>query len=104
MYLKGNFNKLQYRISINDAITNNLQANTTPTSNGAAVYSGRRLLGSKDAGRTYAGYFDYNFLDQESNFLPYKVGTYLGGKRYLTLVLVSFCTLMGQYRQMVLVH
>ncbi|GAL88534.1 hypothetical protein [Jejuia pallidilutea] len=81
VYLKGNFNKLQYRISINDAITNNLQANTTPTSNGAAVYSGRRLLGSKDAGRTYAGYFDYNFLDQESNFLPYKVGTYLGGKK-----------------------
>jgi hypothetical protein len=80
IYLKGNLGKLQYRVSINDAITDNLQANANP-SQGAAIYSGRRLLGSKDAGRTYAGYFDYNFLDQESNFLPYKVGTYLGGKK-----------------------
>ncbi len=81
VYLKGKFGKLQYRLAINDAVTNNLQASTTPTNGGAAIYSGRRLLGSKDAGRTYAGYFDYNFLDQESNFLPYKVGTYLGGKK-----------------------
>jgi hypothetical protein len=81
VYLKGNFKNLQYRLAINDAITNNLQASTTPVNGGAAVYSGRRLLGSKDAGRNYAGYFDYNFLDQESNFLPYKVGSYLGGKK-----------------------
>lgn len=81
VYLKGNFKKLQYRVSINDAITNNLQVSTIPFDGGAAIYSGRRLLGSKDAGRTYAGYFDYNFLDQESNFLPYKVGSYLGGKK-----------------------
>ena len=80
-YLKGKFDKFQYRVSINDAITNNLQASATPVNDGAAIYSGRRLLGSKDAGKTYAGYFEYNFLDQESNFLPYKVGTYLGGKK-----------------------
>ncbi|TCK69397.1 short chain amide porin [Winogradskyella wandonensis] len=80
VYVKGKFDKLQYRVSINDAVTNNLQASASPV-NGAAIYSGRRLLGSKDAGRTYAGYFDYNFLDQESNFLPYKVGTYLGTKK-----------------------
>lgn len=81
VYLKGKFGKLQYRVSVNDALTNNLQATATPVSGGSAIYSGRRLLGSKEAGKTYAGYFDYNFLDQESNFLPYKVGTYLGGKR-----------------------
>jgi hypothetical protein len=81
VYLKGEFGKFQYRVSINDAITNNLQSATTPVNDGAAIYSGRRLLGSKDAGRTYAGYFEYNLLDKESNFLPYKVGTYLGGKK-----------------------
>ncbi len=81
VYLKGNFGKFQYRVSINDAITNNLQAAATPVNGGAAIYAGRRLLGSKDAGKAYAGYFEYNFLDQESNFLPYKVGTYLGGKK-----------------------
>lgn len=41
----------------------------------------RRLLGSKEAGKTYAGYFEYNFLDTESNFLPYKVGSYIGTKK-----------------------
>lgn len=85
VYLKGKFGKLQYRVAVNDAITNNLQAAATPTLNSGAIYSGRRLLGSKEAGRTYAGYFDYHFLDQESNFLPYKVGTYLGTKTVLNV-------------------
>jgi hypothetical protein len=80
VYLKGKFGKFQYRVSVNDAITNNLQATATPN-DVAAVYAGRRLLGSKEAGKAYSGYFEYNFLDQESNFLPYKVGTYLGGKK-----------------------
>lgn len=81
VYVKGKFGKLQYRVSINDALTNNLQVAANPVEGGAAIYSGRRLLGSKDAGRVYAGYFDFNFFDQESNFLPYKVGTYLGTKK-----------------------
>ena len=82
VYAKGNIEKLQYRVSINDVLTNNLD---TRDPFGAditgAVYAGKRLLGSKDAGFAYAGYFEYNFLDQESMVLPYKVGTYLGGKQ-----------------------
>ncbi|WP_108869374.1 hypothetical protein [Aquimarina aquimarini] len=81
IYAKGSFGKLQYRVAINESITDNLQAEEEPVANGPAVYAGRRLLGSKDAGKNFAGYFDYNFFDQESNFLPYKVGTYLGGKK-----------------------
>ncbi|WP_299610542.1 hypothetical protein [uncultured Aquimarina sp.] len=81
IYAKGAFGKLQYRVSINESGTNNLQEATDPTPDGPAVYAGRRLLGSKDAGKNFAGYFDYHFFDQESNFLPYKVGTYLGGKK-----------------------
>ena len=80
VFAKGKFGKLQYRVSINDAIVNGLDARD-PVDGGSAVYGGKRLLGSKDAGKAYAGYFDYNFLDQESNFLPYKVGTYLGSKK-----------------------
>lgn len=79
VFAKGKFGKLQYRVAINDAVTNGLDARAATT--GEAVYGGKRLLGSKDAGKVYAGYFDYNFLDQESNFLPYKVGTYLGEKK-----------------------
>ena len=85
VYLKGALGKFQYRVSVNDAVTNNLQATATPVNGGAAIYTGRRLLGSKDAGRTYAGYFEYGFLDNESNFLPYKVGTYLGTKKVFNI-------------------
>lgn len=82
-YAKGEFGKLHYRVSVNDAITNSLDARDAQE--GQAVYGGRRLLGSKKAGKTYAGYFEYNFLDMESNFLPYKVGTYLGAKKVFNL-------------------
>ncbi len=84
IFAKGKFGKLQYRVAINDAITNGLDART-PEQGGPAVYGGKRLIGSKDAGKAYAGYFDYNFLDQESNFLPYKVGSYLGGKNVFNI-------------------
>ncbi|MFY7670766.1 hypothetical protein ACOSP6_06725 [Tenacibaculum sp. MEBiC06402] len=80
IFAKGKFGKLQYRVSINDALTNGLDGRD-PSTEASAVYAGRRVLGSGDAGKTYAGYFDYQLLDEESNFLPYKVGSYLGGKK-----------------------
>lgn len=76
---KGSFGRLQYRVAINDAVTNGLDTRD-PEMGGAAVYGGKRLLGSKQAGLAYAGYFEYHLKDVESNFLPYKVGTYLGTK------------------------
>ena len=84
VFFKGNIGKLQYRLAINDAIINGLDARN-PMNNGDAVYGGTRILGTKEAGKTFAGYFDYNFLDQESNFLPFKVGSYLGEKRIFNL-------------------
>ncbi|GGE07833.1 hypothetical protein [Psychroflexus salis] len=80
LYLKGKFGKLQYRVAVNEANSSTLD-NRNPLEDGVSVYGGRRLLGSADAGKVYQGYFDFNFFDQESNFLPYKVGTYLGSKK-----------------------
>lgn len=80
LYAKGKLGKLQYRMSINESINNGLNLGGVPTAD-AATYNGRNILGGKDAGKNFSGYFDYNFLDQESNFLPYKVGSYLGGKK-----------------------
>lgn len=77
---KGSFGRLQYRVSINEAATFGLDGRD-PVVDGGAVYGGKRLLGSKNSAFVYAGYFDYQFLDKESNFLPYKVGTYLGMKK-----------------------
>ena len=84
VFIKGSFNKLQYRLAINDASLSSLDTRTA-VAGGDAVYNGRASLGSKDAGKTFAGYFDFHFLDQESNFLPYKVGSYLGGKKVFNL-------------------
>lgn len=84
IFMKGKFGKLQYRVAINDAIANGLDARV-PAANGEVAYGGVNLLGTKDSGKTFAGYFEYNVLDQESNFLPYKVGTYLGGKKVFNI-------------------
>ncbi len=90
VYGKGKFGKLQYRVAINDALTNSLEVENViqyddegnvALDPNRTYYAGKKLLGSKDAGFTYAGYFDYQIFDQESNFLPYKVGTYLGTKK-----------------------
>ncbi|MGJ8742930.1 hypothetical protein [Polaribacter sp.] len=83
LFMKGKFGKLQYRVAINDAITNGLDARTAVSEQ--AVYGGVNLLGTKDAGKTFAGYFEYHLLDEESNFLPFKVGTYLGGKKVFNI-------------------
>ncbi|VXB91717.1 conserved exported hypothetical protein [Flavobacterium sp. 9AF] len=85
VYMKGAFGKLQYRVSINEAETNNLQATIVPVNNGPATYTGRRLLGSKEAGKAFSGYFDYAIFDAESNFLPYKVGSYVGTKKVFNI-------------------
>ncbi|OUS21520.1 hypothetical protein A9Q93_00820 [Nonlabens dokdonensis] len=80
VYFKGKFDRLQYRLSINESLTNGLDAGGVPGIDNA-TYNGREILGGKDAGKNFAGYFDYHFADQESNFLPYKVGSYLGSKK-----------------------
>jgi hypothetical protein len=77
---KGSFGRLQYRVSIDQALRTSLDGRM-PEMDGSAVYGGMRLLGSKSSAFTFSGYFDYHFLDEESNFLPYKVGSYLGAKK-----------------------
>ena len=87
IFAKGNIGKLQYRLAVNDAMVNTLDnrnADNSPAFEGT-VYQGKKVLGSKEAGFNYAGYFEYQLLDTESNFLPYKVGTYLGSKEILNI-------------------
>lgn len=80
VYAKGKFGRLQYRLALNEAGSSTLDTRD-PVALATTVYGGRRILGSRDAGKVIQAYFDYNFLDQESNLLPYKVGTYLGSKQ-----------------------
>ncbi|MFV0248349.1 MAG: hypothetical protein ACK5H1_05260 [Tenacibaculum sp.] len=84
IFFKGRVKKLHYRFAVNEAGTSTLDTRN-PSDVNATVYGGRRILGSGVAGKVYQGYVDYNFLDQESDFLPYKTGTYIGSKRVFNI-------------------
>ena len=78
VYAKGKVGKLDYRVAWNSPIVNTLDAAVAPSTT-QATYNGRRDLGAS-ASNAFAGYFNYQFWDQESNKLPYFVGTYFGAK------------------------
>lgn len=82
-YLKGKVKKLDYRVSVNFPFAQRNNSaftllDTTLAKNGVEQ-TNYRGYGHSKAGAE--GYFMYQFLDQESNQLPYMVGTYLGTKR-----------------------
>lgn len=84
IYAKGLVGKLRYTVSVNEAIANAL-GSVAPEAvaelpEGTITYSGRRVLGEA-ANLVTTAYADYQFLDRESNKLPYRVGSYLGAKR-----------------------
>lgn len=85
IYAKGKLGKLEYRVSANSPIKNSLDMSNIPTDwKGQTLYTGRYELPTQ-ADWSYQGYFEYQFLDQEANQLPYKVGTYLGAKKVFNL-------------------
>jgi len=75
-FAKGKVGKLEYRLSANKPFATNITP-TDVTSADAAV----AVDNNGNPKISTAGYFEYQFLDQESNLLPYKVGTYLGTKK-----------------------
>ena len=80
IFAKGKYGKFEYRLSLNKPFATDLTpANTTIPGNEVAVDNNGNPNWSK------AGYFEYQFLDTESNLLPYKVGNYLGTKKVFNL-------------------
>ncbi|ANQ51202.1 hypothetical protein MY04_3858 [Flammeovirga sp. MY04] len=85
VYAKGFLGRLRYQVSINEPISNALgSAEQDDLENGSVTYSGRRVLGN-DAKLVLQGYFEYNFLDKESNKLPFRTGSYLGKKKVFNI-------------------
>lgn len=76
IYAKGKLGKLDYRLNISEPFYTNT---TKQISSVAANYSPANVY------KIYAGYLSYQFWDQESNVLPYTVGTYLGSKRVFNI-------------------
>ncbi len=76
IYVKGAYKKFHYQFSVDKPFATNT---TVRDSANVAVDN------SGDAAGALSGYADYQFLDQESNLLPYRVGSYIGGKRVFNL-------------------
>lgn len=84
IYAKGKIGKLNYSLSINDALTNSTDGNANTIINpGQEKYLGKALMNTGKY--AVAGYFDFQFFDQESNVLPFRVGSYLGTKKVFNL-------------------
>ena len=80
LFAKGKYGKLEYRMSYNKPYATNLvPTNVTVADNAVAVDNSGNTKWSK------AGYFEYQFLEQEANVLPFKVGSYLGTKKVFNI-------------------
>ena len=75
IYAKGKIKRFDYRLSVNDAFQANPTKNITTN---VADYNPHARWNA-------AGYVYYQFFDEESNFLPFMTGTYLGSKKVLNV-------------------
>lgn len=80
VFAKGKYNRFEYRFSINKPFA----TNQTPVDVADEAVA-RAVDNNNNAHWSKAGYVEYQFFDKESNFLPFKVGTYLGTKKMLNI-------------------
>ncbi|GJM63726.1 porin [Persicobacter diffluens] len=80
LYAKGKLGKFHYRISTNEAMENSFDATGMDMLDGSGAYATKYLSNGNLGRKVYQGYFTYQFLDQESDKLPFLAGTYLGAK------------------------
>jgi hypothetical protein len=75
-YAKGGYKKLNYQFHINKPFITSAapleRANIAVDNNG-------------DPNTAFGGYVDYQFLEKESQVLPFRVGTYVGTKRVFNI-------------------
>lgn len=76
IFAKGKIGKLDYRLAANDPFqANELKAISTNVSD----------YNPYNRSWSTAGYIHYEFLEEESNLLPFMVGTYLGSKKVFNI-------------------
>ena len=74
LYAKGKLGLFDYRVAVVRPFTNYDPLTANPTTNIGNYNTAANTWG-------YSGYFQFQFLDIESNVLPYTVGTYIGAKK-----------------------
>ncbi len=74
LYAKGKAGLFDYRVAVVRPFTTYDPATSSPTTNVGNYNTAANTW-------AYSGYFQLQFLDIESNLLPYMVGTYIGAKK-----------------------
>ena len=76
IYIKGVAKKFHYQFSVDK-----------PFATGVAVKDSANVAVDNNglAAAAFNGYVDYQFLEQESNVLPYRTGTYIGAKKVFNI-------------------
>lgn len=81
VYAKGKISKLDYRV----ILSRPFGFSTSALYNQANNLSSESQFSPHPPKPQYSGYLSWQFWDQESNELPYQVGTYLGKKRIFNM-------------------
>jgi len=84
VYAKGKIKKLDYRAALSKPMPVQTASIPTDTSFNSSFYNVSVFSPKPPAWQTQA-YFNWQFLDEESNLTPYTVGSYLGKKRVFNL-------------------
>lgn len=81
VYAKGKFGKLDYRLIASKPF----QFTSSTLYNASSMISDNSQISPMPPMMQGSGYVSYQFIDQESNELPYQVGTYLGKRKVLNV-------------------
>lgn len=79
IYAKGKFGKLDYRVVMSSPMAVQKSNGYSATLTDYSTYS------AMPAKMQWQGYFQWQFLDQETNTTPYATGTYLGTKKVFNI-------------------
>jgi hypothetical protein len=80
VYAKGKLGKFDYRLVLSDPLTFQ-----KAVSYNSALSADIANFSSKPPKFQWNGYFQWQFLEQETNLTPYMAGTYLGKKKVLNI-------------------
>lgn len=81
VYAKGKLGGLDYRV----AVSRPMAVQNSPAGAFESISAGRTSFSTTPAKLQYQGYVMYQFLDRESNLIPYNTGTYIGKKKVLNV-------------------
>lgn len=101
IFIKGQIGLVNYQFSLNkpfNVASRVLQRGTSAENPGTPTDAVKANVSASSM--MFNGYVDLQFLDKEANTLPYRVGTYLGGKKVLN-VGVGFSFLKDAYGKFV---